>query len=56
MRTAHSGKGLIVAGLVVSMIGLGIVLFRVLQIPGFWAPLMVGVALLLAGVLRRGHS
>jgi hypothetical protein len=57
MRWTHSGMGLIVAGLIVSMVGVGIVLFRVFQIPGYWAPLLVGVALLLAGVARRrGHT
>lgn len=57
MGRAHSGRGLIVAGLIVSTVGVGIVLFRVFQIPGYWAPLLVGVALLLAGVARRrGHT
>lgn len=41
------------AGLIVSLVGLGIVMVRTLQIPGYWIPLMVGVALLIAGALRR---
>lgn len=48
--------GLIAAGLIVSTVGIGIILF-VLQMPGYWAPLLVGVALLLAGLARRrGHT
>jgi len=43
------------AGLIATLIGLGIVLIRVFQVPGYWIPLAVGVALLLVGVVRRGH-
>lgn len=55
MQCGHSGKGLMMAGLIITLIGLGIVLIRVLQVPGYWIPLAVGVALLLVGVVRRGH-
>jgi hypothetical protein len=44
---------LIVAGLIVTLIGLGIVLVRTLAIPREWTTLMIGLALLLAGALRR---
>jgi len=47
---------LMVAGLIVSLVGLGIVMVRTLQIPGYWIPLGVGVALLIAGAIRRGSS
>jgi hypothetical protein len=48
-----SGNGLIVAGLIVTLIGVGIVAVRALQIPREWATVGVGLALLAAGLLRR---
>ena len=56
MKCAHSGKGLMMAGLIVTLIGLGIVLIRAFQVPGYWIPLLIGVALLVAGAVRRGHA
>jgi hypothetical protein len=44
------------AGLIVTLVGLGIVMVRTLQVPGYWIPLGVGVALLVAGALRRGRT
>jgi len=44
------------AGLVVTLVGLGIVMVRTLQVPGYWIPLGVGVALLVAGALSRGRA
>jgi len=41
------------AGLIVTLVGLGIVLVRALHVPGYWTPLLVGVALLVAGAVRR---
>jgi hypothetical protein len=55
MPCAHSGRGLMLAGLILSLIGLGIVMVRTLQIPGYWIPLGVGVAMMLFGAVRRGH-
>ena len=49
----RSGNGLIVAGAIVSFVGLVIVLVRVLRVPEYWVPLMVGVGLLLLGVVRK---
>ncbi len=56
MRCGHSGSGLLLAGLIVTLIGLGIVMIRALQIPGYWVPLAVGAALLLAGAVRRRQA
>ena len=49
----RSGNGLIVAGAIVSFVGLVIVLVRVLQVPEYWVPLMVGIGLLVLGFIRK---
>ena len=49
----RSGNGLIVAGAIVSFVGLAIVLVKVLRVPEYWVPLMVGIGLLLLGVIRK---
>ena len=48
----RSGTKLMMAGLIVAFIGLCIVLIRVLQVPQYWVPLMVGVGLFLLGLIR----
>jgi hypothetical protein len=40
------------AGAIVTFIGLCIVLIRVLSVPAYWVPLMVGVGLFLVGFIR----
>ncbi len=50
---AHkSGARLMMAGVVVTFIGLCIVLIRLLRVPDYWVPLMVGVGLFLLGLIR----
>ncbi len=49
----RSGNGLIVAGTIVSVVGLVIVLVKVLRVPEYWVPLMVGLGLLALGVIRK---
>ena len=56
MPCGHSGRGLMLAGLIVMLVGLGIVLIRTFHIPGYWIPLAVGAALLLVGAVRQRHS
>jgi uncharacterized membrane protein HdeD (DUF308 family) len=53
MKCGHSWSGVMLAGLIVTLVGLGIVLVRALHVPGYWTPLLVGVALLVAGAVRR---
>jgi hypothetical protein len=53
MTQRCAGNGLVVAGLIVSLIGIGIVLVRALEIPREWTTLLVGLALLVAGLARR---
>ena len=40
------------AGAIVALIGLCIVLIRVLHVPEYWTPLMVGVGLFILGLVR----
>jgi hypothetical protein len=48
----RSGKRLMMAGAIVAFIGLCIILIRVLRVPEYWVPLMVGIGLFLLGLLR----
>ena len=42
---------LMVAGLVVTLIGLFIVIKREMGIPSYWTPLLVGIGLMIAGAV-----
>ena len=53
MAERCAGNGLIAAGLVVTLVGLGIVLARGLELPREWTTVLIGVALLGAGAVRR---
>jgi len=53
MTQRCSGNALLTAGLIVTVIGLGIVLVRTLEIPREWTTVLIGVALLVAGAARR---
>ncbi|MGH7356943.1 MAG: hypothetical protein ACRELS_20480 [Candidatus Rokuibacteriota bacterium] len=52
----RSGRGLMVAGAIVAIVGLGNVLVKTVEIPGYWMPFIVGIALLVAGVIIRMTS
>ena len=56
MFRRRSGRALMTAGAIVSLVGIGIVLVRVMKIPRDWIPLLVGLALFLAGALRWAIS
>ena len=50
---------LMLAGLIVTLVGLFIVIRREMGIPSYWTPLLVGIGLLIAGALwslMRGKS
>jgi len=47
-----SGGKLMMAGLIVAFVGLCIVLVRVLDVPRYWIPFMVGVGIFLVGLAR----
>jgi len=53
MTRRCSGNGLLIAGGIVTLIGLGLVLTQVLAIPREWTTLLIGLALLAAGAARR---
>ena len=48
----RSSSGLMMAGAIVTFIGLCIILIRVLRVPAYWVPFMVGVGLFLMGFIR----
>lgn len=47
------GIGLILMGAVVFLVGLTIVLFKELNIPRYWIPVVIGILLMVAGVIAR---
>ena len=49
VRTA--GRGLMTAGAIVTVVGLGIVIMRTLHLPGYWTPVIVGAGLFVAGAI-----
>jgi hypothetical protein len=46
-----AGRGLMTAGAIVTIVGLGIVAIKTLRLPGYWTPVIVGVALFAAGAI-----
>jgi hypothetical protein len=53
MNRRCAGNGLLLAGTIVTLVGLGIALAVALGIPRHWTPVGVGLALLAAGAVRR---
>jgi hypothetical protein len=53
MTKRCGGNRLILAGVIVSLVGLGIVLIRTLAVPREYTTLLVGLALVGAGLARR---
>lgn len=49
MSQRRAGRGLMVAGVVVIIVGLGIVAMRTLEVPRYWMPVIIGIALFVAG-------
>lgn len=49
MSGARFPRGLMLAGLILTLVGLVIVLTNVLALPRYWTPLLVGLALLATG-------
>ena len=53
MNRRCAGNGLLLAGTIVTLVGLGVALTVTLGIPRHWMPVGVGLALLAAGLVRR---
>jgi len=51
-----AGRWLMVAGAIVTAVGIGIVLIKTLGLPGYWMPLIIGVGLLVAGGITWATS
>ena len=48
----RQGRALMTAGAIVALVGVAIVVVRTFEVPRHWWPLLVGLALFLAGALR----
>jgi hypothetical protein len=53
MNRRCGSNGLLLAGTIVTVIGLGVVLISTLGIPRHWTVVGVGLALVAAGAVRR---
>jgi xanthine/uracil permease len=53
MRTDGIAAGLMLAGVLVTLIGLAVVAVRIFELPRYWTPVAVGTALLIAGAALR---
>jgi hypothetical protein len=51
MAGRMAGRGLMTAGAIVTMVGLAIVVIKTLRLPGYWTPVIVGLALFAAGAI-----
>jgi hypothetical protein len=48
----HSpGRGLMMAGAILMVIGAGVILIRTFEVPPHWMPLIVGIGLFFAGLI-----
>lgn len=56
MAQRGAGRGLMVAGSIVMIVGLGVVAVRTLGIERHWVPVFVGAALLVAGLIVYATS
>jgi len=53
MNRRCAGNGLLLAGMIVTLVGLAVALTATLGIPRHWTTVGVGLALLATGVVRR---
>jgi hypothetical protein len=47
-----SGRKLMTAGAIVTLIGFGIVAVKVWRVPEYWVPVFIGVGIFLIGAIR----
>lgn len=48
----HSGRRLMTAGAIVTLVGFGIVLVKVWRVPDYWIPVIVGIGIFAIGAIR----
>ena len=48
----RTGRHLMTVGSIITIIGLSIVLFKVLRVPGYWVPVVIGLAIFVVGLVR----
>lgn len=53
MNRRCAGNGLLLAGMIVTLVGLAVALTATLGIPRHWTTVGVGIALLATGAVRR---
>ena len=56
MAGRMAGRGLMTAGAIVTLVGVGIVVVKTLNVPGYWTPVFVGVGLFLVGAVLWATS
>jgi len=56
MGGRRSGSGLMVAGAIVIVIGLGVALIKAWNLPNYWIPVVVGIGLVVIGAIRWATS
>ena len=47
-----TGRHLMTVGSIITTIGFSIVLFKVLRVPGYWVPVVIGLAIFVVGLVR----
>ena len=52
MGGRRSGTGLMLPGAIVIVIGFGVALLQVWNLPNYWIPVVVGIGLVVIGAIR----
>ena len=52
MARRCAGTGLLLAGVIVTVVGLAVAMMHTFNIPGYWTTLVVGIGLLVGGAIR----
>lgn len=52
MARRGAGNGLMLAGAIVTIVGLAVAMMHALHVPGYWITVAVGIALLASGAIR----
>ena len=52
MAPRGAGNGLMLAGAIVTIVGLTVAMMHMLHVPGYWITVAVGIAMLAGGAIR----